>query len=65
MKIEARQVEAFLKKPDPKIRGVVIYGNDDGLIAERAVALAKTVCDDLTDPFRVVDIAGDVLKHAT
>jgi DNA polymerase-3 subunit delta len=62
VKIEPRQVEAFLKKPDPKIRGVVVYGNDDGLIAERAVTLAKTVCEDLKDPFRVVDIAGDVLK---
>ena len=62
MKIEPRQVEAFLKKPDPKIRGVVVYGNDDGLVAERAVTLAKTVCEDLKDPFRVVDIAGDVLK---
>jgi DNA polymerase-3 subunit delta len=63
VKIEPRQVEAFLKKPDPKIRGVVIYGNDDGLVAERAMTLAKTVCDDLKDPFRVVDIAGDVLKN--
>jgi DNA polymerase-3 subunit delta len=63
VKIEPRQVEAFLKKPDPKIRGVVVYGNDDGLIAERAVALAKTVCEDLKDPFRVVDIAGDALKN--
>lgn len=62
MKIEPRQVEAFLKKPDPKVRGVVIYGNDDGLVAERAMTLAKTVCEDLKDPFRVVDIAGDVLK---
>ena len=50
VKIEPRQVDAFLKKPDPKIRGVVIYGNDDGLVAERAVALAKTVCEDLKDP---------------
>ncbi len=63
MKIEPRQAEAFLKKPDPKIRAVVIYGNDDGLIAERATQLAKSVCEDLKDPFRVVDIAGDVLKH--
>ncbi len=63
MKIETRQVETFLKKPDPKIRGVVIYGNDEGLIAERALALARTVCEDLKDPFRVVDIAGDVLKN--
>jgi DNA polymerase-3 subunit delta len=62
VKIEPRQVEAFLKKPDPKIRGVVVYGNDDGLVAERAMALAKTVCEDLKDPFRVVDISGDVLK---
>ncbi len=63
MKIEPRQVEAFLKKPDSRIRGVVIYGNDDGLVAERAVTLAKAVCEDLNDPFRVVDIAGEVLKH--
>jgi DNA polymerase-3 subunit delta len=63
VKIEARQVEAFLKKPDPKVRGVVIYGNDDGLVAERAVALAKSICEDLKDPFRVVDIAGDSLKQ--
>ena len=63
MKIEARQVESFLRKPDPKVRGVVIYGNDDGLIAERALALARTVCDDLKDPFRVVDIAGETLKN--
>ena len=63
MKIEPRQVEAFLKKPDPKIRGVVVYGNDDGLVAERALALAKTICEDLKDPFRVVDIAGDALKN--
>jgi DNA polymerase III subunit delta len=62
VKIEPRQVDAFLKKPDPKIRGVVVYGNDDGLIAERAAQLARTVCDDLKDPFRVVDIAGDALK---
>ena len=62
MKIEPRQLEAFVKKPDPKIRGVVVYGNDDGLIAERAQQLAKSVCEDLKDPFRVVDIAGEVLK---
>jgi DNA polymerase-3 subunit delta len=62
VKIESRQVDAFLKKPDPRIRGVLVYGNDDGLVAERAAQLARTVCDDLKDPFRVVDIAGDALK---
>ncbi|HEY6983443.1 DNA polymerase III subunit delta [Reyranella sp.] len=62
MKIAAHHVDAFLKKPDPGVRGVVIFGNDDGLVAERALALARTVCDDLKDPFRVVDIPGDALK---
>jgi DNA polymerase-3 subunit delta len=62
VKIEPRQVDAFLKKPDPKVRGVLVYGNDDGLVAERAAQLARTVCEDLKDPFRVVDIAGDALK---
>jgi len=62
VKIEPRQVESFLRKPDPKIRAVVVYGNDDGLVAERGTQLAKTVCEDLKDPFRVVDIAGEALK---
>ncbi|UYN94894.1 MAG: DNA polymerase III subunit delta [Enhydrobacter sp.] len=63
MKIEPRQAEAFLKKPDPRIRAVVVYGNDDGLVAERAARLARSVCEDLKDPFRVVDIGGDALKN--
>ncbi|MFO1079835.1 MAG: DNA polymerase III subunit delta [Reyranellaceae bacterium] len=62
MKLEARQVEAFLRKPNPAIRGVVLFGSDDGLVAERGTALARSVCEDLKDPFRVVDIAGDALK---
>jgi DNA polymerase-3 subunit delta len=62
VKIEPRQVDAFLRKPDANVRGVVVYGNDEGLIAERAAQLARTVCEDLKDPFRVVDIAGDALK---
>jgi DNA polymerase-3 subunit delta len=62
VKIEPRHVETFLRKPDAAIRGVVVYGNDDGLVAERATILVKTICADLKDPFRVVDIAGDALK---
>jgi DNA polymerase-3 subunit delta len=62
VKIEPRQADAFLKKPDPRIRAVLVYGNDEGLVAERAAQLARSVCEDLRDPFRVVDIAGDALK---
>src|SRR5262245_50585313 len=62
VKIEPRQADAFPKKAEPNMRGGVFYGNDEGLIAERAAQLARTICPDLKDPFRVVDIAGQALK---
>lgn len=67
MEIKAGQAEAFLRgfarKPDASVRAVLLYGPDDGLVAERGKALALTVCPDLNDPFRVVDIGGDALKQ--
>ena len=41
MRIESRQVETFLRKPPGTVRAVVLYGNDDGLIGERAAVLAR------------------------
>jgi len=67
MEIKAAQAEAFLrgyaKKPDAALRAVLLFGSDDGLVAERGKALALSVCPDLADPFRVVDIGGDALKQ--
>ncbi|MBV9836206.1 MAG: DNA polymerase III subunit delta [Alphaproteobacteria bacterium] len=67
MEIKAGQAEAFLrgyaKKPDAAIRAVLLYGSDDGLVAERGKALALSICPELNDPFRVVDIGGDALKQ--
>jgi DNA polymerase-3 subunit delta len=67
MEIKAGQAEAFLrgyaKKPDAAVRAVLLYGPDDGLVAERGKALALSICPDLADPFRVVDIGGDALKQ--
>ena len=42
---------------------VLIYGPDQGLVAERAEALAETVVDDPSDPFRTAEIAGATLKQ--
>ncbi len=66
MEIKAGQAEAFLRgaakaKDGPRL--VLLFGNDDGLVAERGKALAATICADLSDPFRVVDIGGDALKQ--
>ncbi len=61
MKLQERQVQGFLAKPDPKVRAVLVYGPDGGLVRERALLLCKTVVADLTDPFRVAVLTGPVL----
>jgi DNA polymerase-3 subunit delta len=40
---------------------VLVYGPDAGLMRERADTLARTVCPDLKDPFRVADLSGSAL----
>lgn len=58
MKLAAARVEAFLRRPDPDARAVLLYGPDAGLVRERAETVARTVCPDLHDPFRVADLAA-------
>jgi DNA polymerase-3 subunit delta len=57
VKLQPRQVDSFLARPDPKIRAVLFYGPDSGLVRERAVRIAKTVVEDLGDPFRVAELS--------
>ncbi len=58
------QIEKYLKKPEPEIKAFVIYGGNDGLVAEYVKSLTLTVSKDLYDPFQVVyfngsDITGE------
>ncbi|MDX1739555.1 MAG: DNA polymerase III subunit delta, partial [Alphaproteobacteria bacterium] len=62
MQIAASKLNSFLKSPDPKIQCILVYGPDEGLVKERSTQLAKTVVNDLSDPFLVVDLDGDGLK---
>ena len=64
MKLKANGVEDFLAKPDPAVATVLLYGPDAGLAGERARRLARLVVDDLTDPFRVSELAADDLRTA-
>lgn len=63
MKLKAAQVENFLRAPDAKAQLVLIYGEDEGLVRERATKLAKTVVEDLKDPFRVIELGAAQLKE--
>ena len=61
VKLAAARVAAFLRRPDPEIRAVLFYGPDAGLVRERADAVARTVCPDLRDPFRVAELTAAAL----
>jgi len=62
MKLTWKQIDPFLKKPDPKARVVLIYGPDDGLMRERSKIIAETIVEDLEDPFNVVVLNTELLN---
>ncbi len=62
MKVTARQADSFARNPDPAAHAILVYGPDAGLVIERMKALIASALDDPTDPFRRVDLAGDVLE---
>jgi DNA polymerase-3 subunit delta len=61
VRLAPSRIAAFLQRPDPEIRAVLLYGPDEGLVRERAEAVARSVCPDLKDPFRVADLTASVL----
>lgn len=63
MKLSYKQIEPFVKKPDPKARAILIYGPDDGLMRERTKIIAKTITEDLNDPFNACFLTGDQIAE--
>jgi len=61
VRLAGARVDAFLRRPDPEVRAVLLYGPDAGLVRERADALGRTVSEDLRDPFRVADLTGAII----
>jgi DNA polymerase III subunit delta len=56
MEVKSHQADRFVARPPKEIIAALVYGPDQGLVRERAEALAKTVVPDLKDPFRVTEI---------
>ncbi|TNE33042.1 MAG: DNA polymerase III subunit delta, partial [Alphaproteobacteria bacterium] len=63
MKIQTRDIDRFVKSPDPACRAFLVYGPDEGLVRERAVLLGKHVVEDLSDPFNVIDLPGATVEE--
>ena len=61
MKLAAGRVDGCLRRPDPEIRAVLLYGPDAGLVRERAETVARAICPDLRDPFRIAELSGATL----
>lgn len=54
-------IERFLAGPGPHIRAAVLHGRDQGVVRERAQALAVTIAENPDDPFNVAILAeGDL-----
>lgn len=61
MKLVYKQIDPFVKKPDPAARVVLVYGPDAGLVKERSKIIALSVVSDINDPFNAVTLTGDAL----
>jgi len=59
MKVAPREVDGFVGRPPPAVRGVLIYGPDGGKVREIAERLGRTVVADLSDPFNVAVLSGE------
>jgi DNA polymerase-3 subunit delta len=59
VKIAGRDVEGFLRAPGAAVRVVLLYGDDEGLIRERARALVDAELGGATDPFRLSEVGAD------
>lgn len=56
MIVKTSDGDRYVARPPENLIAALIYGPDQGLVRERADTLAKTVCPDLRDAFRVSDI---------
>ena len=62
MKIAAKAVDECLRRLDPRIAAVLLYGPDGGRVRERADNLTRDVAGALSDPFRVSELTAASLR---
>ena len=62
MNFKEPDINRFLQKPDSKVRCVLLFGTNEGMIADLAQKFALTVTDDLTDAFRVSTFISDDIE---
>ena len=61
--LSAREIDAFIARPDASRPIILVFGADAGLVRERADALIASAVDDVNDPFALVRLEGDELAN--
>lgn len=64
VKADRARTAKALRALEGDIRGVLVFGRDEGLIRERAETLAGQIVDDPADPFRVARVTQTTIKDA-
>jgi len=59
--VKAADVDAFVARPDPARRVVLVFGPDAGLVSERVNAILKASVDDVNDPFALARLESEEL----
>lgn len=62
MIVRPSEAERFVLRPPETLAAALIFGPDEGLVRERAERLARTVVENLADPFRVCELEEAVLS---
>src|SRR5215510_15367104 len=62
MEVKASAAERFVGHLPSSLVAALVFGPDQGLVRERATAVAKTVTADLNDPFRVAELDESILE---
>ena len=56
MEVKPSQIDRFVARPPDGLAAALVFGPDQGVVRERANALARTAAPDLSDPFRVSEL---------
>ncbi|VBB69166.1 DNA polymerase III delta subunit [invertebrate metagenome] len=62
MKLRPSQVRSFLRRPDPSVRAVLVYGSDNGQVREVLNTLTAAIVVDHKDPFRVSELTAAAVR---
>ena len=62
MKLPAGRIQAFLRDPG-ECRVVLLFGDDAGMIRDRAEALVRAVAGSLDDPFLVTELPREEIRR--